>query len=98
MTGPSFLEGAALALAASIGGSILYSGLDQLLGPGLAVRLLIASFRTNPESIRICRAAHQVDIGDRVEAGGTCQHRAPEGIVDLVIQPKGIRGLDEFER
>jgi hypothetical protein len=43
MTRPSFLEGAALALAASIGGSILYSGLDYLLGPGLAVRLLIAA-------------------------------------------------------
>ena len=43
MTRPSFLEGAVLALAASIGGSILYSGLDYLLGPGLAVRLLIAA-------------------------------------------------------
>mgnify|MGYP000700591003 CR=1 FL=1 len=43
MTRPSFLEGAALALAASIGGSILYSGLDYLLGPGLAARLLIAA-------------------------------------------------------
>jgi hypothetical protein len=41
MTRPSFLEGAALALAASIGGSILYGSLDYLLGPGLAARLLI---------------------------------------------------------
>ena len=43
MTRPSFLEGAVLALAASIGGSILYSGLDYLLGAGLAVRLLVAA-------------------------------------------------------
>ncbi len=43
MTRPSFLQGAALALAVSIGGSVLYSGLDSLLGPGLAVRLLIAT-------------------------------------------------------
>ena len=43
MTRPSFLEGAALALAASIGGSVLYSGLEYLLGPSLAARLLIAA-------------------------------------------------------
>ena len=43
MTRPLFLEGAALALAASIGGSVLYSGLEYLLGPSLAARLLIAA-------------------------------------------------------
>lgn len=42
MKQPSFLEGVALALGASLTGGILFSALVPLLGSGLTLRLLIA--------------------------------------------------------